>query len=149
MKLLGTLCLLVVGILALVALVPGPASSDSLFGTDYEVRALGTPGLERVRFYKSYPAPTGAVGFRKYYQKRCYPGCHYGNPVITPPTLADTHELPQAEVSESQPARPRYYKSYPAPTGQAGFRKYYQKRCYPGCHYGSEVVVPEPTAINP
>ena len=36
---------------------------------------------ERERPYRSYPAPTGLPGFRLYYQKRCYPGCHsYGTP---------------------------------------------------------------------
>jgi len=154
MKLLGTLSLLVVGILALVALIPGPASSDSRYETHSQVKALGTPGLERERPYRSYPAPTGQAGFRKYYQKRCYPGCHSGNPVATPATLADTHKVPPAEgpeakAVEAQPTRPRYYKPYPAPTGAAAFRKYYQKRCYPGCHYGDQAVRPGPTAIHP
>jgi hypothetical protein len=36
---------------------------------------------ERERPYRSYAAPTGLPGFRLYYQKRCYPGCHsYGTP---------------------------------------------------------------------
>ncbi len=25
---------------------------------------------------RNYPAPTGLPAFRRYYQKRCYPGCH-------------------------------------------------------------------------
>lgn len=38
-----------------------------------------SPDLDRL--HRSYPAPTGYPGFRKYYQKRCYPGCHtYGTP---------------------------------------------------------------------
>jgi hypothetical protein len=38
--------------------------------------------MERDRPYRSYPAPTGLPGFRVYYQKRCYPGCHsYGTPI--------------------------------------------------------------------
>jgi hypothetical protein len=38
--------------------------------------------MEQERPYRSYPAPTGLPGFRVYYQKRCYPGCHsYGTPV--------------------------------------------------------------------
>lgn len=149
MKLLGTLSLLVVGILALVTLIPGAASSAGLYGTAHELQALGTPGLERERPYRSYPAPTGQAGFRKYYQKRCYPGCHNSQPVVTPATLADTHSAPEAAVAEPQPTRPRYYKSYPAPTGAAGFRKYYQKRCYPGCHNSVEVVTPGPTLADP
>jgi len=31
---------------------------------------------QRERLYRSYPAPTGLPGFRRYYQMRCYPGCH-------------------------------------------------------------------------
>jgi len=41
----------------------------------------------------------------------------------------------------------RPYRSYPAPTGYTGFRKYYQKRCYPGCHYDSSAA--EPTRVHP
>jgi hypothetical protein len=94
-----------------------------------------TPEPTRVRPYRSYPAPTGEAGFRKYYQKRCYPGCHYGSAAPTPT------EAPEEAVRE------RPYRSYPAPTGEAGFRKYYQKRCYPGCHYDSST--PVPTKIHP
>ena len=154
MKLLGTLSLLVVGILAVVTLIPGAASGAGLHRSAHEPQALGTPGLERERPYRSYPAPTGRAGFRKYYQKRCYPGCHSGNTGSTPTTLADTHkvptaEIPEAKTAEGQPTRPRFYKSYPAPTGAPGFRKYYQKRCYPGCHTGYEVVTPGPTSVQP
>jgi len=38
----------------------------------------------------------------------------------------------------------RLYRSYPKPTGYPGFRKYYQKRCYPGCHGDST-----PTRVHP
>jgi hypothetical protein len=45
---------------------------------------------------------------------------------------------PEADlISNQQEGRP--HRSYPAPTGYPGFRRYYQKRCYPGCHtYGDE-----------
>ena len=46
------------------------------------------------RLYRSYPAPTGFPGFRKYYQKRCYPGCHYDAPASG---------APEAEVPEGTP----------------------------------------------
>jgi hypothetical protein len=43
-------------------------------------------------------------------------------------------------------ARERPYRNYPAPTGLPGFRLYYQKRCYPGCHtYGT----PTPGGVHP
>jgi hypothetical protein len=104
------------------------------------------PRLEatRDREYRSYPAPTGAAGFRRYYQKRCYPGCHYGSAVVAPAATAATHGQTVAT-----PTRVRAYRSYPAPTGQAGFRLYYQKRCYPGCHYGGIAVTPFPTRVHP
>ena len=38
----------------------------------------------------------------------------------------------------------RLYRSYPEPTGLAGFRLYYQKRCYPGCH-----GTPQPDGVHP
>jgi hypothetical protein len=41
------------------------------------VAPMGTPELVRERPYRSYPAATGYPGFRVYYQKRCYPGCHF------------------------------------------------------------------------
>jgi hypothetical protein len=96
----------------------------------------------RERPYRSYPAPTGYPGFRKYYQKRCYPGCHSYSTTYT-----------QADAPTVQPTatptvgRDRPYRSYPAPTGYPGFRVYYQKRCYPGCHtYPS---TPAPTLVHP
>jgi hypothetical protein len=104
------------------------------------------PRLEatRVREYRSYPAPTGEGGFRRYYQRRCYPGCHYSSAVVTPPVTAETHG-----ETMPVPTRVRAYRSYPAPTGQVGFRRYYQKRCYPGCHYGGNVVAPVATRVHP
>ena len=144
MKILGVLSLLVVAILAIVALLPGAVSGDAAAGVVQATDAVNPPATERDRLHRPYPAPTGQAGFRKYYQKRCYPGCHYGVATPTPPIAADTHD-----VAAGQPDRPRYYKSYPAPTGQAGFRKYYQKRCYPGCHYGSAVVTPIPSVFHP
>jgi hypothetical protein len=53
-----------------------------------------------------------------------------------PPTPTDTPQPtdtpePVLQVSEETD---RPFRSYPAPTGYPGFRKYYQKRCYPGCH---------------
>jgi hypothetical protein len=41
-------------------------------------------------------------------------------------------------------ASDRPYRVYPRPTGQAGFRRYYQKRCYPGCHVPADVGTPTP-----
>jgi len=52
-----------------------------------------------------------------------------------------------APLSTVEPARERPYRSYPAPTGYPGFRVYYQKRCYPGCHYDSSTAVP--TQVHP
>lgn len=43
----------------------------------------------------------------------------------------------------------RPFRSYPAPTGYPGFRKYYQKRCYPGCHYDASDGTPTPSAVHP
>ena len=91
-----------------------------------------TPVPERERPYRPYPAPTGQPGFRKYYQKRCYPGCHYGSPLPSPATLADTHNVPAAETGDGQPARPRYYKSYPAPTGRRRFSQVLPEAVLPG-----------------
>jgi hypothetical protein len=86
------------------------------------------------RPYRSYPPPTGFPAFRRYYQKRCYPGCH-AYPTPTPePALS------------SASTRERPYRSYPPPTGFPAFRRYYQKRCYPGCHtYGT----PTPDRVHP
>jgi len=46
-------------------------------------------------------------------------------------------------------ASERPYRSYPAPTGYPAFRKYYQKRCYPGCHYDVTAGTPTPQAVHP
>jgi hypothetical protein len=45
---------------------------------------------------------------------------------------AQPTSTPEPVLSEDDRLRP--FRSYPAPTGEAGFRLYYQKRCYPGCH---------------
>lgn len=106
------------------------------------VAPLSTTEPDRERSYRSYPAPTGRPGFRKYYQIRCYPGCH---------SYPETYG--QDDASATQPtATPtvdaaRAHRSYPAPTGAPGFRKYYQIRCYPGCHTYSST--PEPARIHP
>jgi hypothetical protein len=150
MKVRYIVALLVLCVLGLVALVP----SDTLFakpgsaahGLAIGIYAAGTPEPTRVRAYRSYPAPTGLPAFRKYYQKRCYPGCHYGVPVATPSAATDPEPSPTPSPT---PTRVRAYRSYPAPTGLPGFRKYYQKRCYPGCHYGEPVLTPMPTKVHP
>ncbi len=99
---------------------------------------LSTAEPDQERLHRSYPAPTGYPGFRKYYQKRCYPGCHY-----------DATKSGESDTSIAQPtvSAERVHRSYPAPTGYPGFRKYYQKRCYPGCHYDSSDA--EPTRVHP
>jgi hypothetical protein len=99
---------------------------------------LSTAEPDEERLHRSYPAPTGYPGFRKYYQKRCYPGCHY-----------DSATSGEGDTAVAQPtvAAERPNRSYPAPTGYPGFRKYYQKRCYPGCHYDSSAA--EPTRVHP
>ena len=43
----------------------------------------------------------------------------------------------------------RLHRSYPAPTGYPGFRKYYQKRCYPGCHTDTTQGTPTPPVTHP
>ena len=136
-----TVLMLVVFILGDVSLAHVETAPELAVGG---VRLADTPEPERIRPYRSYPAPTGEAGFRRYYQKRCFPGCHYGYSVVPPAASADTHEQVLAT-----PTRVRAYRSYPAPTGEAGFRRYYQKRCYPGCHYGSEIVAPVATRIHP
>jgi hypothetical protein len=52
-------------------------------------------------------------------------------------------------AEEVASARERAYRSYPAPTGFPGFRRYYQKRCYPGCHYDAAQGTPTPQATHP
>jgi hypothetical protein len=103
---------------------------------------LSTVEPRQDRPFRSYPAPTGAPGFRKYYQMRCYPGCHsypsdYG--LSEAPTVQPT-ATPTVSLE-------RVYRSYPAPTGAPGFRKYYQMRCYPGCHTYPSAA--EPTKVHP
>lgn len=49
----------------------------------------------------------------------------------TPAALPSSTPEP---VVSGEDDRLRPFRSYPAPTGEAGFRLYYQKRCYPGCH---------------
>ncbi len=124
---------------------PAPAAGDLPAGDVSSANAApptATSEPTHERFYRSYPAPTGAAGFRRYYQKRCYPGCHDSAPIVTP-TGAAHDTMVQAGAT---PTRERLYRSYPAPTGAAGFRRYYQKRCYPGCHtYGT----PVPTRVHP
>jgi hypothetical protein len=148
MKVLVIVALVALCVVALIALVPGntlyakPGSSAHSLARG--IYAADTPEPGRVRAYRSYPAPTGLPAFRRYYQKRCYPGCHYGESVVTP--SAATHaEAPPTPT----PTRVRAYRSYPAPTGLPGFRKYYQKRCFPGCHYGETVVTPFPAKVHP
>jgi hypothetical protein len=148
MKVLVVLCVAILCLITLVALLPAHASpanmSDVALDSGEGALALATSRPDRPRYYKSYPAPTGLPGFRKYYQRRCYPGCHYGYNVVTPTPQTETHAVPSVE-----PTRTRYYKSYPAPTGQPAFRKYYQRRCYPGCHYGGTVITPSPGIVHP
>jgi len=81
MKRPALLVLLPLVLLAMTALFPAfspaaspPASPSALSST----LAAGTPEPTRERLYRSYPAPTGQAGFRRYYQIRCYPGCHTG-----------------------------------------------------------------------
>jgi len=148
MKVLGIMALLALCVVALIALVP----SDTLYAKPGSaahalargIYAAGTPEPTRVRAYRSYPAPTGLPGFWKYYQKRCDPGCHNSAPVATPGPTADARPEPSAT-----PTRVRAYRSYPTPTGLPGFRKYYQKRCYPGCHSSAPVVTPVPSQVHP
>jgi hypothetical protein len=137
-------CFLALCVLMLATLVPGAASSSNVEMAVEEVQPAATGEPDRDRPYRSYPAPTGRPAFRRYYQKRCYPGCHYGSAVVAPAAAADM----DVEATAT-PARVRPYRSYPEPTGQAGFRRYYQKRCFPGCHYDGDVVTPMPTKIHP
>jgi hypothetical protein len=102
----------------------------------------GTSEPPRERPYRSYPAPTGYPAFRVCYQKRCYPGCH-----SYPTTYGEGDTSPAQPTVTPTIGRERPYRSYPAPTGYPGFRVYYQKRCYPGCHtYPS---TPAPTGVHP
>lgn len=66
------------------------------------------------------------------------------SPTVLAATPDDATPEPMAD-----PTRDRPYRSYSAPTGVAGFRIYYQMRCYPGCHYGVDETTPEPTRESP
>ena len=141
MKYVGAFLFVAVAVLLLTSMI---VSTGHLATAEAAGQAMPTLGATRDRAFRSYPAPTGAAGFRRYYQKRCYPGCHYGSAVAAPAATAATHG--QAVTA---PTRVRAYRSYPAPTGAAGFRLYYQKRCFPGCHYGGIAVTPLPTKLHP
>jgi hypothetical protein len=56
--------------------------------------------------------------------------------------------LPPLTAEEAQVLQ-RLHRSYPAPTGYPGFRKYYQKRCYPGCHDDGTSGTPTPQVAHP
>lgn len=138
MKHLGFCSFFVLFVLALAACIPADTSTVET-PVNMAIKAVAPSSTAeplRERPYRSYPAPTGYPGFRQYYQKRCYPGCHsYGTPAATPEAVVVV-----------EPTQERPHRSYPAPTGYPGFRQYYQKRCYPGCHsYGT----PAPTRVHP
>ena len=66
------------------------------------------------------------------------------------------HETASAQPTSSSSdavqvasAGDRPYRTYPAPTGYPGFRKYYQKRCSPGCHYDASEGSPTPQVVHP
>jgi hypothetical protein len=79
--------------------------------------------------------PFGAPGkpsedtFRRYYQIRCYPGCH--------------------EVQKDRPSNEMSQSPWGAPGKPSDdtFRRYYQIRCYPGCHETQKG--PQPTRVHP
>jgi hypothetical protein len=64
-------------------------------------------------------------------------------------TLAAMPTSPPTLTVEEAQALQRLHRSYPAPTGYPGFRKYYQKRCYPGCHDDSTSGTPTPQVAHP
>jgi hypothetical protein len=64
-------------------------------------------------------------------------------------TLTAQPASPSSDSPEVASAGERLHRSYPAPTGYPGFRKYYQKRCYPGCHYDATEGTPTPQAVHP
>jgi hypothetical protein len=145
MKHIGLLALLALFALVLAVWLSGNAwlsdPSAAVHAAIEDVSPAGTPEPARERPYRSYPAPTGQAGFRLYYQKRCYPGCHtYSTP---------EDALGAQAIATPEPARERPYRSYPAPTGQAGFRLYYQKRCSPGCHYSPTPAAPSMSEAEP
>ena len=63
-------------------------------------------------------------------------------------TLAAMPTNPPAVTEQEAQTSERQHRSYPAPTGYPGFRKYYQKRCYPGCHYDVSGT-PTPQVAHP
>ena len=76
-------------------------------------------------------------------------------PTNTPP---DTAATVQAAIEATQAAQnttdiasasDRPYRTYPEPTGQPGFRRYYQKRCYPGCHVPPATGTATPQPAHP
>ena len=81
------------------------------------------------------------------------------HPTDTPgPNLKATVEVAVQATLNAQPSggeekaaqtNERPHRSYPAPTGYPGFRKYYQKRCYPGCHEDSTAGTPTPQVTHP
>lgn len=144
MKSVVVLCVAVLAVLSLVTCGPGPRESagGEVVAGDSGATPAATGEAGRHRDYRSYPAPTGAAGFRRYYQIRCYPGCHTG---ATPAAPADA-SVDTVALDQGSTERP--YRSYPAPTGAPGFRRYYQIRCYPGCHT-YPAATPEPTRIHP
>jgi hypothetical protein len=148
MKYVSLFGFLALSVLMLIALVPGGVSQANVEAAAHPavegIKLVGTPGPARERPNRSYPAPTGYPAFRRYYQKRCYPGCHYGSAAPAP---TSTPHTPPPALSAQTRERPN--RSYPAPTGYPAFRRYYQKRCYPGCHYGGDVVTPVATKIHP
>ena len=144
MKGLLVLCIAVLAVLTVVTCWPGPhgATGQEVMAGDPGAAPAATEEVAPDRYYRSYPAPTGAAGFRRYYQIRCYPGCHTG---ATPAVPA---EASVDSVAMDQGSAERPYRSYPAPTGSPGFRRYYQIRCYPGCHsYPS--ATPDATRVHP
>jgi hypothetical protein len=88
MKYVSLFGFLALSVLMLIALVPGGVSQANVEAAAHPavegIKLVGTPGPARERPNRSYPAPTGYPAFRRYYQKRCYPGCHYGGDVVTP-----------------------------------------------------------------
>ncbi len=64
-------------------------------------------------------------------------------------TLAAMPTSPPTVTTEETQALERLHRSYPAPTGYPGFRKYYQKRCYPGCHSDNTFGTPTLQVAHP
>jgi hypothetical protein len=64
-------------------------------------------------------------------------------------TLTAQPTISPADAPKAASIEDRLHRSYPAPTGYPGFRKYYQKRCYPGCHYDAAEGTPTPQVVHP